>query len=225
MRESKREARAKVLALEYPYNLLNALVNDQDLTLPENLTADRSRGLQYALSTLDAIEYEILMYRYQEHMTLKQIGDIYSRSVERIRQHEHKALRKLRQPSRWNYIKLGVAGYWQHRKKVYYDMGYKNGYNDGYDTGRMDERNGKVEAYKSNPLLNLTIENLGLSTRAFQCLRRMNCDRIGDVVIKEPDDIWRTRNMGKITADEIARTLRKHDITGTAWDQFLLPEP
>ena len=165
------------------------------------------------------------MYRYHDHMTLQQIADIYSRSQERIRQHEHKALRKLRQPSRWNYIKLGVAGYWQYRKKSYYDLGYKAGYNDGYENGRKDERNGRQEAYKANPLLNLTIETLGLSTRAFQCLRRMNCDRIGDVTEKEADDIWRTRNMGKITANEIAEALRKHNIIGTAWDQFLLPKP
>lgn len=225
MRETKRESRRKELASVYPYNLLSALVNDQNLTLPDTLSDDRSRGLQYALSTLEPIEYEILMYRYQEHKTLHQIADIYSRSLERIRQIEHKALRKLRMPSRWNYIKLGVAGYWQYRKKTYYDMGYTNGYNDGYATGRFDERSGKEEAYKNNPILSLTIENLGLSTRAFQCLRKLNCDRIGDVTRVEADDIWRTRNMGRITADEIARTLRKHDISGTAWDQFLLPKP
>ena len=224
MRETKREARKRALLSEYPYNLLASLVKDQELTLPDTLSADRSRGLQYALSTLEPIEYEILMYRYHDHMTLPKIAEIYSRSVERIRQHEHKALRKLRMPARWNYIKYGVAGYWQYRKKIYYDMGYTNGYNDGYTTGRMDERNGKEEAYKNNPILGLTIENLGLSTRAFQCLRKLNCDRIGDVALKEADDIWRTRNMGKITADEIARALRKHDITGTAWDQFILPK-
>lgn len=104
-------------------------------------------------------------------------------------------------------------------------MGYTNGYNDGYATGRYDERTGQEEAYKNNPILGLTIENLGLSTRAFQCLRKLNCDRIGDVTRVEADDIWRTRNMGKITANEIAEALRKHDIIGTAWDQFLLPKP
>lgn len=90
--------------------------------------------------------------------------------------------------------------------------------------GRKDERTGREQAYEDNPDMNLTIENLNLSTWAYQCLRKLGCHKIGDVAQKEADDIWRTRNMGKKTADEIAQALRNHGIYNTDWDQFILPK-
>ena len=222
MIDRKAYARNNIRAAEYPYNLLDAIKGQTDLIPPENMTDDRSRGLQYALSTLEPREYEILMFRYEQCLTLPEIGAYYDRSPERIRQIEQKALRKLRMPSRWNYIKLGVAGYWQFRKKAYYDQGYTHGYKAGYDMGKNDERAGREQAYAENPDMNLTIENLNLSTRAFQCLRKLGCHRIGDVAEKRADDIWRTRNMGRITANEIAQALKEHGIHNTDWDQFIL---
>ena len=141
-----------------------------------------------------------------------------------MRQVENKALRKLRSPSRWNYIKLGIVGYWQRRKKEYYEQGYCTGYAEGYQKGIADEKEGREQAYKNNPALNLIIENLHLSTRALGCLRRLGCVNIGDVVDKDADRIIRVRGMGKGTLNEIARALRQMNITGTVWDQFLLPE-
>lgn len=212
-----------IVELEYPLNLLAAIAQNTNKEAPLNMTADRIRGLQYAMSTLEPREYEVLMYRYNSKYTLKAIGDIYGLSVERMRQVENKALRKLRTPSRWDYIKLGIVGYWQHKKKHYFDQGYRTGYLDGYRTGVEDEKANRTNSYKNRPELNLTIENLELSTRAFQCLRRMQCDRIGDVAEQTAEDITRTRNMGKVTMDEIARALNRLNITGTAWDQFILP--
>lgn len=220
----KRSTRSVITSEEFPYNLLTAIKAQTELVPPSTMTADRTRGLQYALSTLEPREYEILMFRYADCLSLPEIGGHFDRSPERIRQIEQKALRKLRMPSRWNYIKLGVAGYWQFRKKSYYDQGYTHGYKAGYEMGRKDERTGREQAYEDNPDMNLTIENLNLSTRAYQCLRKLVCHKIGDVAQKEADDIWRTRNMGKKTADEIAQALRNHGIYNTDWDQFILPK-
>lgn len=217
-------AKPSIAEEDYPQNLLQAIVQNTSTEPPQNMTEDRIRGLQYAMSTLEPREYEVLMYRYNSKLTLRAIGEIYGLSVERMRQVENKALRKLRTPSRWNYIKLGVAGYWQQRKKQYYDQGYRMGYLDGYKNGIKDEKEGRDRNYQNNPVLNLIIENLELSTRAFQCLRRMGCNRIGDVIDKDTDTILRTRNMGKRSMDEIARALHKQNIIGTVWDQFILPE-
>lgn len=213
-----------IVDVDYPFNLLETIVQNSSLEVPLTMTDDRIRGLQYAMSTLEPREYEVLMYRYNSKMTLRAIGEIYGLSVERMRQIENKALRKLRTPSRWNYIKLGVAGYWQQRKKQYYDQGYRTGYLDGYENGVKDEKEGRKRAYEDNPVLDLIIENLELSTRAFQCLRRMGCHRIGDVAAKDAESILKTRNMGKKSMDEIARALHKRNIVGTAWDQFILAE-
>lgn len=207
---------------KYPFNLLQATVQNTKADIPMNMTEDRVRGLQYAMSTLEPREYEILMYRYNSGLTLSAIGEIYNLSADAVKQIESKAFRKLRTPSRWNYIKLGVAGYWQQRKRQYYEQGYRMGYLDGYRIGCKDEKEGRTQKHKDNPVLDLIIENLEISNRAFQCLRRMGCSRIGDVVTKDYDSIVRTRNMGRKTMDEIARALQKKDLRHTAWDQFII---
>lgn len=151
-------AKPSIAEVDYPQNLLQAIVQNTATEPPQNMTEDRIRGLQYAMSTLEPREYEVLMYRYNSKLTLRAIGDIYGLSVERMRQVENKALRKLRTPSRWNYIKLGVAGYWQQRKKQYYDQGYRMGYLDGYKNGIKDEKEGRDRNYQNNPVLNIIIE-------------------------------------------------------------------
>lgn len=222
MPENRKKSTTNITDQPYPYNLLQATVQNTKADMPMNMTDDRIRGLQYAMSTLEPREYEILMYRYNSKMSPAAIGEIYNLSADAVRQVEYKAIRKLRTPSRWNYIKLGIVGYWQQRKRQYYEQGYRTGYLDGYRTGCKDEKEGRTQQHKDNPVLDLIIENLGVSNRAFQCLRHMGCSRIGDVVTKDYDTIIRTRNMGRKTMDEIARALHKQNLINTAWDQFII---
>lgn len=221
---SKLTNKPSITEVAYPYNLLNAVVQHSPKEAPPTMTEDQIRGLQYAMSTLEPREYEVLMYRYNSKLTLGAIAEIYGVSVKQMRQIEGKALRKLRSPSRWNYIRLGIVGYWQRRKKEYYEQGYCIGYAEGYQKGFTDGKEGREQAFKSNPALSLIIENLHLSTRAMGCLQRLGCVNIGDVVDKDKERIIRVRGMGKATLNEIAQALCQKNITGTVWDQFLLPE-
>ena len=65
------------------------------------------------LETLDSKEAEVIRYRYglgqREPMSLKEIGDRYDLSKERIRQIEQKALGRLQQPSRKAKLEAYVA--------------------------------------------------------------------------------------------------------------------
>ena len=65
------------------------------------------------LSTLTEKEANVLRYRFglngQESMSLKEVGDVFNLTKERIRQIEKKAIRRLQHPSRVNKLEVYVA--------------------------------------------------------------------------------------------------------------------
>ncbi len=60
------------------------------------------------------------------------------------------------------------------------------------------------------PSKNVTIEELDLSVRAFNCLKRANIDTIGDLLDKTVEDLEKVRNLGKKSIDEIEQKLAEH---------------
>ena len=111
-------------------------------------------------------------------------------------------------------ITVSIMGQEDACRKAYL-LGYRAGYQDGksgidwivYDT----------DTVAADP-----IETMGLSTRGFYCLRAAGCRYVGDVAKLEEGRIRRMRNLGKVTAREIARVINKLGIHGTAWEIYLL---
>lgn len=135
---------------------------------------------------------------------------------------ERKALTKLRTTPKWNYIKFGIAGNLKRISAEVYSRGYTDGYKAGYKSGKFDAENGIEPPKAPKETLNLPIETIGISVRAFNCLKGAGCVTIGDVALLNKDRIWRMRSLGKVSADEIARYLKEQELTGTAWDSFLI---
>ena len=65
---------------------------------------------------------------------------------------------------------------------------------------------------KENPALDLTIEELDLSVRSFNCLKRANINTVRDLVAKTPEEMMKVRNMGKKSLDEVISKLAKYDL-------------
>ncbi len=55
---------------------------------------------------------------------------------------------------------------------------------------------------------NITIEDLELSVRAFNCLKRANINSISELLIKSENDLLNIKNFGKKSADEVIERLR-----------------
>lgn len=190
---------------DYPYNLLIAIKGHTDRELPTAWTADHRAGLDYVLSKLDERERGILLNRYQDKLPRSRTAEEYSITAERVRQIEVKACRKLKRFPYWNYLTLGIAGY---------NVGYKDGLADGAQ--------GIVRSPASQEVLNRLIESLNLSVRAFNCLKAAGCKRVGDVVRLTDEEISTMRQLGKVSAGEIALVLNTLDIHHTAWEKYLL---
>lgn len=85
----------------------------------------------------------------------------------------------------------------------------------------MDGATGITKPYASNEVLNQPIESLNLSTRAHSCLRLARCKRVGDVVRLTDEDISTMRQLGKVSANEIAVAIKTLNIEHSAWEKYL----
>ena len=55
--------------------------------------------------------------------------------------------------------------------------------------------------------LSMTIDELDLSVRSFNCLKRANINTVADLINKTGEDMMRVRNMGKKSLDEVQKKL------------------
>ncbi len=74
---------------------------------------------------------------------------------------------------------------------------------EAYDTEVMVEKddNGKEK------ILEMTIEELDLSVRSFNCLKRAGINTVEDLINKSEDDMMKVRNLGRKSLDEVVAKL------------------
>ena len=80
-----------------------------------------------------------------------------------------------------------------------------------------------VESLKEK-VLRITLEELDLSVRSYNCLKRAGINTVEDLSEKTYEDMLKVRNLGKKSANAIATALRRKGIRNTDWDQFLIKE-
>ena len=66
-----------------------------------------------------------------------------------------------------------------------------------------------VEKVANSPdtKLSMTIDELDLSVRSYNCLKRANINTVADLVCKTGEDMMKVRNMGKKSLDEVQKKL------------------
>lgn len=188
----------------------------QQLTWPENLITeigleavfgadsysplneDQLEGLEYALDLLKEKEKTAVILRYREHKTLKETGDYFALSTERIRQIIRKSIRKLRNSDRMVYYRDGYQG--TKRKREERKLRIRESV----------EKNGLMKT-----LAEVDIRECELSVRAFNCLHRAGMDTLGQVVEsmnRDPWEILRIRNLGIKCLEEVVNKLEEYGI-------------
>lgn len=186
----------------YPKNLLLVIQVSavHTIELPtDNITDDIIAGLEYALATLTDREQKITQMRYREHLPMREIGLAIGVTTERIRGLDEKILRKLREPQRLGYIKYGKCGY------------------EELIAQREEEKRNADDSKQRQ----ITLEELDLTVRSFNCLKKRGCDTVGDVAELSEEEIIKTKNLGRKSMIEIATALRSLGIFNTAWDEFI----
>ena len=179
------------MTLTYPDNLLYDIFGGEwEYPRP----ADFDGSLEYVLHSLTERERRVLDFRYKDGLTFEEIGKRFCVSRERARQIYARTLRKLCNPQRLNYLKYGISGV----------------------IARQTE-NAREAALASLPKLDIkpediTLEELELSVRSYNCLKRAGMNTLRDVSEMTFDELCHVRNLGKRSVDEICAALTNYGI-------------
>ena len=63
------------------------------------------------------------------------------------------------------------------------------------------------EEDKKDKVLEMTIEELDLSVRAYNCLKRAGINSVAELVQKNEDDMMKVRNLGRKSLEEVQQKL------------------
>ena len=217
----------------YPYNLIFNV-----LTYCGSMQNDVHENVESALEVLPKREREIVLRYFNDNCSMDKIAKEYHITKERVRQILYSAMRKLRSPNAKAKILYGLQKRQYEekleRKELYLQIKEK-------ELAEYEERLKKYEAdlRKSNDriiekqtlyetklgdlarLPNYFIDEMDLSVRANNCLKRAEIITMKDIILAARDErLIRVRNLGRRTYDEIIDKisqltgLTKRDILG-----------
>lgn len=173
--------------MEYPDNLINAIFGD---VAEYNTAPDLLGSIEYCLYTLNDRERELINRRFKQGITLEESGKIFNIGKERTRQIISGALRKLRHPSRSELIKRGLKGLIEMKLEFMLD--------------RVSESSETAETK-----LEMTIDELDISRRAYFCLHRAGLYTVRDILkVIQDGSLLKVRNLGMFTAREVVNAIR-----------------
>ena len=83
----------------------------------------------------------------------------------------------------------------------------------------LSEEAGSVEVMvvkdtdSNKQTLEMTVEELDLSVRSFNCLKRANIHKVGDLIEKTEEEMMKVRNLGKKSLDEVIAKLAQFGLS------------
>lgn len=183
---------------EYPYNLLEEVFINKEYELTE-ITEDMADGLAYAIEALGERRKAILRMYYAEGMNSREIAEHFGVSSSAICTMKRNAVMRLRRPDAMCYITYGLKGFEERQQRLRLDKEVKK----------------NSEQYQQ--VMGVRFEELDLSVRSFNCLRRAGFVTIGDIVDLTEDEIIGIKNLGWKQYDEIGRKLLARGVFDSAW--------
>lgn len=149
------------------------------------------KGVAEVLEKLSEREQMIMWSRYAEKKTLREVALEFNVVAERIRQIEAKALRKLGHPrNRSCVMAISVK---QHQDEI-----------SEYEEEM--KKNGALPKV----IAEIPIEELDLSIRPYNCLRRAGISTIEQLQQVPEEKLWRLRNLGRKSMEEIQSKLKEY---------------
>ena len=194
----------------YPYNLALSVFDTDDIECLWNVNF---RELVLSVSELTEREQKVIELRYDKKLTLEQCGMEFNVTRERIRQIEAKALRKLRHPrfvKRWKMVSQEEA--WKANEEA--------------DRLRLENITMRdklkqiadivgvkmAEIEPAAEVEDMTVDELELSVRSYNCIKRAGYNKVSDFIGKTDEDLMKIRNLGRKSMEEIKVRLAEHGV-------------
>lgn len=105
-------------------------------------------------------------------------------------------------------LKMGLESYNVNNGGLFHDGNYTNGYRAGisFAVSNLSLSDDTREAW-SKTLHSMLLENMGVSVRLFNCLKRAGLNTVGDIVDAGPLNVRRVNNLGQSSYRELAKIL------------------
>lgn len=198
----------------YPYNLLDDVlaVGNQckKERWNESLSQDQEAALRFVLSTFKERERSLLHLYYEDGYTLQECAIVAGLTRERIRQILAKCVRTIKHPSRLNLIKYGLDGYERQKALSIRLEELRKEETALLEKEQELERRKKVlEDDRTEEMLAerrsiVTLADMDLTVRSFNCLQRDGCNTLRDVCDRAgAGTLMRIPNLGQRSLEEI----------------------
>lgn len=205
------------LAAPYPYNLMSVLIPGENIIVTE----DRNAAIKEAIQDLPEKERIIIESYFYKEMSLKEIGDFMGLTRERIRQIRNKALRRMSAPDKLEKIRLGLENCKARQAVIDRKLRMEE---ENLSLDIMEEklkarreqlRKESAELKMSfNDYVNFkdtmqtTIENLSLSSRSYNALKKDGRNTVEDVIrLLDGKTLGELPNIGIRSVQEIIETI------------------
>lgn len=175
----------------WPRNILVDILQINPLILEclDSLPEDFEESLEYVLKLMsDQRAVAMLRMRYKQRKSWEEIGEGFSLSGERVRQIVKTQIQMLRSPSRLKYLKLGL----------------KNIANTTGNPSAFSHSSQKAKAQR------MSLEELNLSNRTYNCLRRVGVKTVADILKMDYLQISSIKNLGKRSLSELIGVLESN---------------
>ena len=201
--------------------LMYAVTKDKSIVATSNF----DDAWKYLKTTLSDREAEVLELRYEESMRLKEIADTFNISKERVRQIEDRALRKLRHPKRARILLYGseYIDALEEFKRATDEVRYKK-FNSVFEdlnnkfnsvaSELLELEDDSVrkmiiqESLKKEVFLNFTLDDLDISVRTYNSLKRAGIKDIkGILEYSDKNGLSMIRNFGISCFEELKKEL------------------
>lgn len=199
----------------YPINLILDIFNVESEC--ENIPADIEGTVDYIISRFDKRVQRVIIGRYKEGKTCEQIGKELGVTRERIRQIETRALRQMRNPKCRKLLSLGIAEYIAQIRISATESSASKQISAATEVIKIvadrlskitgdDEISVMMEKKLQDSRLALTISDLELSARTYNCLSRAGLRTVYDIL--NCGDLSKVRNLGERCLEEITQKIR-----------------
>lgn len=189
---------------------------------------DVQETIHTAIESLTEREQTVVKAAYCDDLELSEVGKLIGVGKERARQILSHAMRKLRHPRRLRYICLGQGQYVSTKKvqeslqedfelslKTYMlediTLDMRQVFERKFKIAKEAVLNGNFRPYIAKKLtpaaMLVTIDELDLSIRAYNCLKRAAINTVGDICNMTPSQLKKVRNLGKKCYDEVLEKL------------------
>jgi len=180
-------------------------------------------------------EMMIFNLRYKNYYTLDQIANEIGVTKERIRQILAKAVRKLMKPNIFNHLiecetkleMLNAEETSRIRAELKKEMSIEVAMDIvaekfGFESKEALEECLNNSYHFGNNVLDMTIDELNLTVRSYNCLKRRRVNTVGELVDYTLEDLMGFRNMGRKSIREVVEKI--HNLGLTFKDEVYQPK-